>query len=100
MPAASADYTNAAVRLVSSSGIMTTVAGFIGNGIIIGSSGSAGSGGGITNARFSNPMGLISDSVGGVYVSGEMDCNVCTGPTRFQANFSHFQIILMAPFGA
>jgi sugar lactone lactonase YvrE len=57
-----ADYANSRVRMVDSSGIITTVAGN-------GTRGSIGDGGPATSAQLYNPEGVVADSAGSLFIA-------------------------------
>src|SRR6266481_4842614 len=56
-----ADYSNSTIRQITPAGVVTTLAGLVGNGGSADGTGSAG--------RFYNPVGVATDSSGNVYVA-------------------------------
>jgi sugar lactone lactonase YvrE len=57
-----ADHNNGRIRMVATSGIITTVAGSVTNGF-------SGDGGSATNARLDFPGGVASDTLGNLYIA-------------------------------
>lgn len=58
-----ADYANSDIRMINTSGTVSTLAGNQGQGFVNGTGGSGGS------AAFNNPLGVAIDSLGNVYVA-------------------------------
>ena len=65
------DYGNNDIRLVTSTGIITTFAG--GNGMIYSGAGSSGDGGVATSAKLFNPLGVAVDIHGKLYISDHVN---------------------------
>ena len=65
------DYGNNDIRLVTSTGIITTFAG--GNGMTYSGAGNSGDGGVATSAKLFNPLGVAVDIHGNVYISDHVN---------------------------
>lgn len=67
----SADEYNEAIRFVSASGIMSTLAGALIGGTLFGPSGNTPGPTFVSSARINSPQGVLSDGAGGALVGGE-----------------------------